>query len=73
MKLSQTQQQQQQQHQQHYQMLRGRHKDDPNMDKTDYATSSFTNVDDLTNAIRNKVIVEEDEEDILSSDNTYLY
>lgn len=55
-------------------MLRGRHKnDDMNADKADYATSSFTNVDDLTNAIRNKVIVEEDEEDILSSDNTYLY
>lgn len=60
--------------QQHYQMLRGRHKEDLiGADKTDYATSSFTNVDDLTNAIRNKVIVEEDEEDILSSDNTYLY
>ena len=66
--------QSQPQQQQHYQMLRGRHKEDiTGADKIDYATSSFTNVDDLTNAIRNKVIVEEDEEDILSSDNNYLY
>lgn len=37
------------------------------LERSDYATSSFTtNIDALTNAIRNKIIVEEDEEDILS-------
>lgn len=35
------------------------------------SSSSFTKIDAITHAIRNKIIVEEDEEDILSTDRFY--
>ncbi|XP_030555126.1 uncharacterized protein LOC115758559 [Drosophila novamexicana] len=37
----------------------------------DWSSSSFSNIDAVTHAIRNKIIVEEDEEDILSTDRFY--